>query len=104
MCFELNSAVLRTVHSGVLVQRRVTRVARCKSSALQERRAARVARCKNGALQERRVARATRCKSGALQEQRVAARSYTNFFPLLASRLGATLTFFRCSQVVSELH
>ena len=73
---------------------------------------------------------AARCKSGALQEQRVAAQSYTNslqerrvaratliFLPLLASRLGATLTFsaarkssqsytnfFRCSQVVSELH
>ena len=46
---------------------------------------------------------AARCKSGALQEQRVAAQSYTNFFPLLASRLGATLTCFRRSQVVSEL-
>ena len=91
----------RTLRSGVLVLRRVARAARCKSSALQERRVARAARCKSGALQEQRVAKAARCNSGALQKRRVARAARCKSSALL---LGATLTFFRRSQVVSELH
>ena len=95
-----------------LLRRRVAAAARRYSSALLQRRVAAAARCYGGALLQRHVARAARCKSGALllgatltfSTARKSPRSYTNVFPLLASRLGATLTFFHCSQVVSELH
>ena len=108
--------------------RRVAGAARCKSGALQEWHVASAARCKSSALQKRHVARAARCKGSALMlgatltfpsllasrlgatltfpsllASRLGAR--LTFPSLLASRLGATLTFFfRCSQVVTELH
>ena len=72
--------------------RRVAGAARCKSGALQEWHVASAARCKSSALQKRHVARAARCKGSALM------LGATLTFPsLLASRLGATLTFFSCA-------
>ena len=82
---------------SALQEQHVVRAAHCKSRALQKRRAAKSTRCCSGALRNRCLAKAARCKRDTLQNRcvarRVAARSCTNFFPLLASPLRATLPF-----------
>ena len=115
-------AILACCYSGALLQRRI---AHCCSGAL---RIPPAARYKRSALQEQHVVRAARCKSRAFTspplhlpgsaKKRLQVRpELDKLCPLLASRPRATQTFsaarkssrsytnfFRCSQVVSELH